>query len=269
MLIAICSDKGSPGVTTTALVLASSWPSPAVVLEADPAGGDLAIRLRHAGSALPEVPTVLSVATAARSRGAEDLLGRHAHPLSPGVSVIPGAILREQMAGVGDWEPLAEVCARSEVPILADLGHLHTGSKVLTFAARADIVVVVGRPDATSVIRMRERLARLAPELGALRGGPPRLFPLLVTASRHGAGHLADLRSILGETPARPFLVGSGYLALDPSAVRRVEVGEDPKGRLARTNLMRSARVAAASIVGSVGVPGPARAGASVSGGQW
>ena len=66
MFVALCGDKGSPGVTTTALALASAWAGHAVVVEADPAGGDLAIRLHPEGSALPETPTVLSVATAAR-----------------------------------------------------------------------------------------------------------------------------------------------------------------------------------------------------------
>ena len=268
MLIAICADKGSPGVTTAALVLASAWSSPAVVVEADPAGGDLGIRLRHAGSVLPEAPTVLTVATAARSNGAEDLIAGYAHRLTSVVSVIPGAILREQMAGVGDWEPLADVGARSDVPVIVDLGHLHHGSKALTLAARAAVVVVVGRPDATSVIRMRERLSCLASDLGELRGSPPQLFALLVTPNRHGPGHVADLRRILDETAAKPFLVGSGFLALDPSAVRRVEIGEDPTRRLARTNLMRSARVVAASIAQSVDLQRSERARASASGGQ-
>ena len=53
MLIALCSDKGSPGVTTTALALGSAWVTPVVVVEADLAGGDLAIRLRPHGAALP------------------------------------------------------------------------------------------------------------------------------------------------------------------------------------------------------------------------
>ena len=67
MFIALCGDKGSPGVTTTALVLASAWAGQAIAVEADPAGGDLAIRLHPGGSTLPETPTVLSVATAARA----------------------------------------------------------------------------------------------------------------------------------------------------------------------------------------------------------
>ena len=41
MLVAICSAKGSPGVSVAALALASVWPSRVVLAECDPAGGDL------------------------------------------------------------------------------------------------------------------------------------------------------------------------------------------------------------------------------------
>ena len=41
-LIALASVKGSPGVTTTCLALAAAWPARRrLVIEADPAGGDL------------------------------------------------------------------------------------------------------------------------------------------------------------------------------------------------------------------------------------
>ena len=41
MLIALCSAKGAPGVTTSGLALALSWPRPVVLAELDPAGGDV------------------------------------------------------------------------------------------------------------------------------------------------------------------------------------------------------------------------------------
>ena len=43
-LIAIASDKGAPGVTTSALALAAVWPRPVLLAECDPSGGDLAYR---------------------------------------------------------------------------------------------------------------------------------------------------------------------------------------------------------------------------------
>jgi hypothetical protein len=248
MLIALCSDKGSPGVTTTALALGSAWATRVVVVEADLAGGDLSIRLRPNGAALPEAPTLLTVATAARAHPEPDVLSKHAHALSARVGVVPAPIGHEQMASVGDWAPLTDALADSEIPILADLGRLHADSPVLGIAARADLLILVGRPDATSVIRMRDRLARMAGGLAAVRREPARFFPVLVTLQRHGEGDVHDLLAVLGDTGARPFIAGGGYLALDPTAVRRLEAGEDPAGRLARTDLLRSARTLAAAV---------------------
>lgn len=244
MFLALCADKGSPGVTTASLVLASACRGPVLVVESDASGGDLGIRLRGpGGSALPEAPTVLSVATAARANHGHDVVARHAHQLSKDVAVVAGPIAAEQLTGVGDWNPLADALASSAVPVYADLGRLHGGSRLMPVAAKADLVIVVARPDPASVIRLRERLVRLAPELAAHRGGPPRLFALLIAPGRHGPGHVVDLRRILEESSVKPFIAGLGLLAHDPAALKRLEVAEDPSGRLARSQLMRSARI--------------------------
>lgn len=249
MLLAVCSDKGSPGATTTALALASVWSSPVVLVEADPYGGDLAIRLRtKAGAALPEAPTVLTVASAARTSESAALVSRYAQHVNDQVSVVPGHLVAEQLAGIADWEPFAAALAASRVPVVVDLGRLHAASPVLPVAARADVVLVVGRPDAGSVIRMRERLNRLVPALAERRGAPPPMFPVLVSPNRHGRADVADLGRIMTETPVGPLIVRTGFLASDPCAVRRLEAGENPAGRLARTPLLRTARTLAGEV---------------------
>src|SRR4051794_9705884 len=258
MFVALCGDKGSPGVTTTALVLASAWAGQAVAVEADPAGGDLAIRLRPGGSTLPETPTVLSVATAARADREHDPVATHAHALNSTTGVVPSPVLAEQMANVGDWSPLADALARSASPVFVDVGHLHSAARMLRVAAHADLVVAVGRPDMSAVIRLRDRLVRLALDLAHLRGAAPRLLPLLVTTSRHGAADVADLRAILAETPVRPFVVDCGFLAHDPSGVRRLEAGDEPGGRLSRTELLRTARAVTDRLESLTGSPATA-----------
>lgn len=42
MLVGVCSAKGSPGVTVSALAFTLTWPGPVLLAECDPAGGDLA-----------------------------------------------------------------------------------------------------------------------------------------------------------------------------------------------------------------------------------
>jgi hypothetical protein len=261
MFVALGGDKGSQGVTTAALALASAWPMPATVVEANPAGGDLAIRLHPQGAALPETPTVLSVVTASRSARDQDPVGTHAHVLNSTTTVVPGAALAEQMSNIGDWSPLADALGRTQTRTFADVGHLHAAAPVLAVAARAAVVVVVSRPDMSSVVRLRERLCRLATDLAQLGGRAPRLFPLLISTTRHGEADVADLRAILTETSVKPFLVDVGFLAHDPGAVRRLEAGEEPAGRLSRTDLLRTAREVTTRlehVVGSVAPTGVA-----------
>ena len=99
-------------------------------------------------------------------------------------------------------------------------------------------------------------------------GTAPRLFPLLVSTSRHGPADLADLNAVLAETPARPFLVAAGFLAHDPAAVRRLQAGEEPAGRLARTALMRSARTVVSQIERIAKAPAHATSGSASKAGS-
>jgi hypothetical protein len=255
MLVALCSDKGSPGTTTTALALASVWPVPAVVIEADPYGGDLGLRLRsETGSVLPETPTVLTLATAARTSTGREVLERYAQRINDQVSVVPGHLVAEQAGGVPDWQPLA-TCLRGEGrPVFVDVGRLHGASPLLAVAAAADIVAVVGRAETGAMIRLGERLTRLVPALAAARQAPPRLFPVLVGLDRHRRGDVDDLHRLLEETPAAPLVVGVGHIGFDLAGVARLLAGKDPAGRLARTGLMRSARRAAADLTALVDV---------------
>src|SRR4051812_30897881 len=85
MLVAVASFKGSPMVTSFAVALAARWPVPgAIVMEADPAGGDLAPRFR-----LSRHPGLRELADASTT-GADALdLGRYTARLPLGVDVIP------------------------------------------------------------------------------------------------------------------------------------------------------------------------------------
>jgi len=80
-LIALCADKGSPGVTTAALALAVTWPCPVAVAEVDPSGGDLALGLTDGRGQfeLVEQPNLLTFAAAARPRAGGE----------PGVATLP------------------------------------------------------------------------------------------------------------------------------------------------------------------------------------
>src|SRR5271155_2301972 len=87
-LVVLGSAKGSPGVTTTGLALASWWHRPLVVMEADPAGGDIAARF-----GLPEEPGLVGMAAALRHNpdrqpSSSFEFENHIQPTSTGIRVI-------------------------------------------------------------------------------------------------------------------------------------------------------------------------------------
>jgi hypothetical protein len=250
MLVAVGGDKGSPGATTTAVALAAAWPGSAVVVEADPGGGDLALRLRQpSGEALPPTPTVLTLAAAARQHVDDpQLVVRHASGMSDRMGVIPGPMTAEQSAGIaGAWDPLAAALSRSAVDVIVDVGRLDTASPAMAVAAAADVVVIVGRPTEVGGLRLRERVKALGPALSARRGRPAMIWPVVVAPSRHADDYAADLQHLLNAAGVRP--VGVGHIVYDAPAATRLEDGENPTGRLLRTPLMRSARSLAGLLI--------------------
>ncbi|MEC3974316.1 chromosome partitioning protein [Amycolatopsis sp. H20-H5] len=146
MLIALCSLKGSPGTTTSALALAARWPAPQipVVVECDPAGGDLAARFR-----LPSTPGLVSLAAAARKISDASVLWQHVQRLPAGLAVVPGPIGAEQaraalgIVASGRASVLRAAGDQPGVVLLADCGRVEPGSPVLPIIRAADAMVLL------------------------------------------------------------------------------------------------------------------------------
>jgi hypothetical protein len=259
MLFAVCTDRGAPGSTTTALALAAARGLPAVVVEADPYGGDLALRIRYDGNPLPTTPTVLSV-SAGRSaqstarprtppggptgRRHRDLWLDGSHQASEHVRVVPGFMSAEQGTSMA-WPVLASALRAQTVPVFVDLGRIHTGSPSVAVAAAADALIPVCRSDMASVQHLVDRLELLVPAIAERNGRPPIVLPVVVAPRQHGNAIAHSVAEILGETAVGPTLRGVSWLAWDPNAVARLECGADPWAKpLRRSPLMRSARKA-------------------------
>ena len=132
-VVALVSLKGAPGVTTTAMALAATWPAhrPTVVVELDVAGGDLAAR-----HDLPADPSLVSLAAAVRrDRGrAAVRLADHSIELPGGLRVVAGTpsppemtaaveALADMLPGLGDADG---------VDVLADCGRLDSAPLAVT-----------------------------------------------------------------------------------------------------------------------------------------
>lgn len=261
MLFAICADRGAPGSTTTALALGAARGLPAVVVEADPYGGDLALRIRHDGNPLPTTPTVLSVSAGRSGQGwtagprtpldgpggpserrHRDLWRDGSHEVSEHVRVVPGFMAAEHGTSMA-WPVLASALEAQSVPVFADLGRIHTGSPSLTVAAAADALVPVCRSDMASVQHMVDRLELLVPAIADRNGRPPIVLPVVIAPRQHGSTIANSVAEILGETAVGPTLRGVSWLAWDPAAVAQLESGADPWGKpLRKSALMKSAR---------------------------
>lgn len=250
MLVAVCADKGSPGATTTAFVLAATWPVPAMLVEFDPSGGDLAVRARHeSGGQVAPTPNVLGLTAAVRAGSPEPaMVASHTQPLRCGVQVVPGVLVAEQAAGMRQlWPALADACLSSEGDVIADLGRIHAASPTVPVAAAADAVVVVGSASLEGVLHLRERLTHLLPAIAQSGSGRrPRVVPVLVCADRHASAVVGETGQVL--SAAGLSIDDVGCVTYDPRALARLLDGEPATGRLARSLLLRSARALAAGL---------------------
>lgn len=259
-LVAFASAKGSPGVTTTALAVAAFWPREVLLVDADPAGGDVGIRMSGASGAPLDLDRgLVSLAAAGRKGLTADQLRDHAQQLSGGLDVLVGLRGPEQAAGLdGFWPALARVAAALPgVDVLVDVGRLGADPAGLPLLHSASLVVLTGTPGVSQVVHLRERLASLLPRLAGPGGHRPVVGAVLVTAPR--ADRDADaVTELLTRVPSPPDRIWR--LAHDP---RGAGVFDGvPVRHPERTDLARSARALAQELAALVATATPAPAAA-------
>ena len=176
----VVSVKGSPGATTAGLGIAAGWPTGAgVLVEADPAGGDVAARF-----GLGAGPGVASMAVAARhrDRAVVDASG-WARLLPLGVQVVPagaGAAAGAALSALaGHGRRLLSTLAAGGV-VVVDAGRWWPGSPADELLSACAVVLLVARPVLEQVRQCEVRvdgLRRLVPDVRLLlvagRGGWP------------------------------------------------------------------------------------------------
>ena len=250
-LIVIAADKGAPGVTTTALALAAVWPRPVLLAECDPSGGDLVYRFPAAdGGSLDPRRGLVTLAVAARRGLQPGQLWEHTQKMAGGLDVLTGVTNAEQGAGLSTlWGPLGGLFAGlSGGDVIADCGRLSADGPQYDLVAQAAVVLLVTRPNAGDVIRLRDRTAAVAAAASA-RGR--RGFTSAVAV-------IADQRT-LRATAAE---VGQALAQRDVPAGVAGGIADDPKGaellrgawggRLDKTMLIRSVREIAQQLAASL-----------------
>ncbi|MFI0718788.1 hypothetical protein [Streptomyces sp. NPDC021224] len=262
-LIALAADKGSPGVTTTALALAAVWPRRALLAETDPAGGDLVYRSRaaHGGMLDPNVG-VLSLAATARRGLAAEQVWEHTQPLAGGLDVLVGLGGSEQAAGLtGLWPVLGEVFSMlgqspsGAADVIADCGRISGDSASLGLFQHAALVLLVARTEAEHLARVRDRAGALSAKLhGSQRGagalGHPPIGVLLVADPGHSARIAGQANDMLVASQISARVVGT--VAHDPAGAEMLTGRR--RGRLDKSLLIRSTRQIAGDVPNRYGV---------------
>lgn len=248
MLVALASIKGAPGVTSTALTLAAVWPRPVVVLEADPAGGDLAYRCRAAHGGPVYAPKGL-LTLAGEVRGGVRSAGvvfDHSQMLACGVNLLQGVNSAGQSRGLdGLWTQVAGACTVADVDVIADLGRIDPTSPVLPLAQSARHLIPVASASLESVMHLSNGLEALAGPL--VRHSAVSIRPVLIGPDSHAQRDCADLNDLLAR--AGMPLAATVPVPYDPKSLTRLEQGEKATGRLGRTLLLRAARQLASTII--------------------
>lgn len=215
--IALASVKHSPGVTTAAVALAAAYGDGAVVVEADPSGGDIAAR-----SGLPFEPGLLNLAASGRHLGTILDFTPHAQPLPGGGRAVVAPVDPDRAgAAVATTAPRLSAAGGADLTII-DCGRMLASSAARPAMRGADLVLMVLEPTVTAVEHLRARMPSLE-------------RPIL--------GRVAAL--LVGDRPYRPAEVEHalgipviGSVAVDPRGVAALYRGSAAR----RSLLVRSAR---------------------------
>jgi MinD-like ATPase involved in chromosome partitioning or flagellar assembly len=217
-VLALASAKGAPGVTTAAVALGAVWPRRVLLVEADPAGGDLAARFH-----LPPEPNLVSLGMVAR-RGQltpEQVWG-HTQRLPRGLAVLTGLRAGDQARGLGRlWSLLPQALPQLDADVLVDCGRLAADTPTEDLVRRAEVVVLLARPTVEGVLHLANRLealGRLGVAAEVVLVGEQPFDRAGVQQALAGEGITARVRGVLADDPR-----GAAMLCGQPGRERWLE----------------------------------------------
>lgn len=231
-LIALTSASGSPGVTTTALAMATTWPRPVLVVDADPVGGS-AVQAGYLQARIPHGRGLTDLAMASRhGRLLEEIhaIGINL-PDSP-ARLIPGARNPAQARACQSvWAELAPLLAamdRSGTDVIVDLGRLGMTGFATPLMDRADVIAICTQPYRVPLKAVHGWVQDLR-ERAEQTGGSDRLGVITV-----GTGESA---ARIAKALKMPILA---TVAADPATAHVFYDGAARKAKFPTSPLMRS-----------------------------
>lgn len=233
-MIAITGTKGSPGATTLALALAATASvldqRPALLVEADPAGGDIAARC-----GIPLDPGLLTLAASGRRGIDRSAIEGHAQLLPCGALAVLAPTSAEQATSAltGFAAALAQSLTTPPSTVIIDAGRWDPHSPAAALVALASVAALVLRPTVEGVEHARWQLASLHASVARV---------IAVCIGERPYPH-TEVRSALA--------VDELYIVDDDGpAATALGVGARPGRWLRRSPLMRSAAALANRLLG-------------------
>jgi len=245
-LIVLTSASGSPGVTTTAVGLALSWPRPVLLVEADPTGGSPVLAGYFRGIVAP-ASSLIDLAFAHREDRLESALPASLLPI-PGheawlLSGVRGHTQARSLAGV--WEPLATIFRDLEATgqdVIVDAGRLGLTASPEPLIRAADLTLLTVCTDLVSLSGAKSWAHALREDFEAA-GSVTNVGLLIVGEGRpYAADDLARVTSL-------PVVAG---IAWDPEAAKVFSHGTRPPRRFQTGPYLRSVSAARAAVQATV-----------------
>lgn len=238
VLVGLVSAKGSPGVTTAALALAAAWPRTALLVEADPFGGD--VRAGLGGGEWPPGAGLAEAVVDLRSAGLDEALSRRVfRPAGWAPPILAGLGCVGQAATL-PWASLGTALAQlSGADVVADCGRFAIADGVVGLLRCCDVVILV-TGSSLRAVRAAARVTVLLTDELEVRHGDRRVSALVVAAGDPYSG--SEIAAACGVP-----LVGE--LPDDPRAAAVWSDGDRPWRGWRRSALQREAHRVAARLV--------------------
>jgi hypothetical protein len=242
-LIVLMSASGSPGVTSTALGLAMTWPRPTILVDADPTGSRAIAAGYFRGGQLPTDATIVDLALAQQQGTlSADLPAALMRIPDTQVQLLGGPLHHQQAQGLDSlWQPLAVALKdleRTGQDVIVDVGRLGLQGSPMGLIAAADVALLTTRstlPALVAASSWAETLRDVFSRVGALSS----LGTMIVGPGR-------PYRPVEAAKVLQIPVVST--VAWDPTSAEVFSVGAQPPRRFTSGDLSRSLRTAGESI---------------------
>ena len=239
-VVALTSASGSPGVTTTAVGLALTWPRPVLLIEADPTGGSGVLAGYFRGTHEYDVGLIeLALSPSSPADALRDVV----RPLNDGLaSFVAGTRSPAQATALTRvWEPLGEALADLDMQgqdVIVDAGRLGLLGSPEPLLARADLSLLVTRSSLPALAAARSWASAVRREGGWRQAGAL----LIGEGDPYGPREVSKVLDL-------PLIA---TLADAPDAAAVFHRGATPPRNFESGPLVRSLRAAAASIQATI-----------------